>query len=1119
VSCADILPEHYDTDFIRRRVDELSQNIDRDIDTRPWGIIGCVTPSGIPYLTTRGGPITGPELLALQGIPIDKLSLTYETSRQLQDFAGNAMTSTVVGAAMLAAFGVGFKILEPGSRTPAIHTEKRDISLTELANDGTGQPRSEEALPVGPVDAYDFRQLQIYASSTMQLCSCEGRFGRINGPFQYCLCCGHITCITCGQNRLHNYKIIPDLLSQQRRDPSGFERRIRSWLPLQLQFKEFDIPLFSYSCEAADQRTRKKVMQAIQAAFKHVVHLTSIKRTKNWTATYESSHARLDVVFSRKWALLSSSSEHINGNLGEISIECSLYAKAEATESADSPVRTDLSRPIAHLKSKESIFQGAWEIRLPEPAPFTLEIKYLGEKLDSWEARLGLQDKVFKDRQVTQKILLRSSTGSRGGCPGDIPGVYELLPDCDSACGCLYRKLDENEPGSSEKLNPLFFFLDPGPLCNASQDSYVFAQTHHRLPLGHARDILAQVEKGWRTASSESDILHCTTPGTWKTISQTYLHVPKQDDVNIKTSVPSSVPSIQIDVGRCASADFTALVCSFPLRGDQPKQWTGGNAYSIDVVDKPDALRPFTQLIQRAGPRCGFDEWAEIALPSSALELCKTCAPVKPRLVFPTAHSKALAKHVKHKSHKPLLIEDQHQALEFEKKIRTRPSPVIADLHCRKDGTGILKLQLNVSTLVHRAYGKITGLASRWAPVSNIQWRLANDSGFEQLQPFPELSLPSNEEDPLADPPPNWVKNDRLSLRTPQRRSLAWMIKRESKETEPWVEEEIEEARIPSANLRLEAKVECKRHIRGGILADDVGYGKTAIVLALFDNDASDPCGRRCLPTHSTVVDGKINVKATLVMAPPDLLSQWYSEARRFLPPKPLDNYVILCIKSEKDLRALNIKEISEADLILSTWGVFSDWYLEELAYLSHSPQLPKHPGRAFQQWLNNAMQNLGTVVEGAVGCDHQDYRPTWRTLQASNPEKEGSHFKNTTSADTAGIFLRDDAKKMMDSNFKVVHLEERKDAKLEPLLHLFSFRRVVTDEFTYVQGKDLSLLLQLEAPRKWALSGTPCLSNFHEVNEMAMLLGTKLSTDDNDGGVFESQSVLKEKMKNKTCE
>ena len=1095
---------------------ELSQNIDRDTETRAWGIIGCVTPSGIPYLTTRGGPITGPELLALQGIPIEKLSLTYETARQLQDFAGNAMTSTVVAAAMLAALGVGHKILERGPGATEMLLEEREIRYSESTDDGTGKPRTEKPLPIGPIDSDDFETIQGLASSTMQLCSCEGRFGCNPGPLQRCLGCGHTTCTTCGQNPLHRYELIPKLVAEQRRAPSDFEQKIRDWLPLQLRFKKIDIPAFSFSGNATVLGTKRTVMTAIKDAFGGPLHMTSFSRTKTWTATYESSHARLDVVFSRKWAHLLSSSESLTGFLGPITVQCYLYAKADAKEPVDSIVREDLTLPIARMTCNQSIFDGGWEVRIPEPADFTLKIKYLGEHVDSWEANLGLQDKIFRNRQVTQKVAFNRSAGSRAVCPPEILGVYELLPDCDAACGSLYRKLDDTEISSGPRPDPIFFFLDPGLLCNASQDSLVFAKTCHRLPLGGVRDVLARTEKGWRPASSPSDILPCTTSGEWHECRQAHLAVPTQDDVNIKTSMPKSSASMEIDISRCTHVDFTALVCSFPLREDQHKQWTRNDIYSIDVIDKPDALRPFTQLIQRAGQECGFEGWMEIPVPSSAIALCQNCAPAKPRLVFPTVHSKSLVKYAK--AQRPLLIEDQNQAFEFERKMKTRPSPVIANLHCDKDRNGILELQLNVATLFHRAYGKLVGQASKYAPLSGIQWRLAKDSGFEQLLPFPKLSLESNIGDLEIDMPPNW--NQHMKLRLPQLRSLCWMIEQESDIAKPWVEQEIEEARIPSANLRLEARVEWSRHIRGGVLADEVGYGKTAVTLALFDSDASDGYGRRHFPmTASATVDGKIKVKATLILVPADLVQQWHSEARKFLQKEPSDKYIILAIDCEKALKDLTIKEICEADLVLSTWEVFGDWYLEELAYLGRSPQLPKNPGRAFQQWMGQALRNLGVVVVGSEAREFRDHRPAWRMLDAQKPDGQGFDVTSITSHQTAIEEWMEEARKALDENFSVVDMKEREDPKIAPLLHLFSFHRVVTDEFTYVQGKDLSLLLQLDASRKWILSGTPPLGSFREVNNMAMLLGTKLSTDDNDGGLFESRSVLKEKMKDKTCE
>ena len=41
--------------------------------------------------------------MSLQGIPVDDLLLTRESEGQMSDLAGNAMTTTVVGACMLSA--------------------------------------------------------------------------------------------------------------------------------------------------------------------------------------------------------------------------------------------------------------------------------------------------------------------------------------------------------------------------------------------------------------------------------------------------------------------------------------------------------------------------------------------------------------------------------------------------------------------------------------------------------------------------------------------------------------------------------------------------------------------------------------------------------------------------------------------------------------------------------------------------------------------------------------------------------------------------------------------------------------------------------------------------------
>ena len=85
------------------RLLDLSQNVYRNVDTTPSGIISCLTPSGMPWWTSAGRRIQGREALLLQGLPVNRIDLSYLTEANLQDLTGNAMTATVVGAATIAA--------------------------------------------------------------------------------------------------------------------------------------------------------------------------------------------------------------------------------------------------------------------------------------------------------------------------------------------------------------------------------------------------------------------------------------------------------------------------------------------------------------------------------------------------------------------------------------------------------------------------------------------------------------------------------------------------------------------------------------------------------------------------------------------------------------------------------------------------------------------------------------------------------------------------------------------------------------------------------------------------------------------------------------------------------
>jgi hypothetical protein len=55
------------------------------------------------WWTPKGRMINGKEALLLQGLPIRRMDLSYLIESYLLELAGNAMLSTVVGAALIAA--------------------------------------------------------------------------------------------------------------------------------------------------------------------------------------------------------------------------------------------------------------------------------------------------------------------------------------------------------------------------------------------------------------------------------------------------------------------------------------------------------------------------------------------------------------------------------------------------------------------------------------------------------------------------------------------------------------------------------------------------------------------------------------------------------------------------------------------------------------------------------------------------------------------------------------------------------------------------------------------------------------------------------------------------------
>jgi hypothetical protein len=118
-----------------------------------------------------------------------------------------------------------------------------------------------------------------------------------------------------------------------------------------------------------------------------------------------------------------------------------------------------------------------------------------------------------------------------------------------------------------------------------------------------------------------------------------------------------------------------------------------------------------------------------------------------------------------------------------------------------------------------------------------------------------------------------------------------------------------------------------------------------------------------------------------------------------------------------------------------------------------------------------------------------------------------GAAYKSSSSAPTSDATSRQRKQpskapslKERADTFNLANIKQGYTEVKCPLLELFSFARVVIDEYTYLADgmKQAYTVLELIGARhKWLLSGTPALSGFGDIKQIAKLIGVNLGVDD----------------------
>jgi hypothetical protein len=461
----------------------------------------------IPYITNRGGPMIGLEALSLQGLPVDELLLTRETEDQLADLAGNAMSTTVIGASIMAALVVGKKLLKGGPNEETDDAMEIDVPSGSIQDHITGDKQLDlKPLDLATTVEHSLTSLLKNAERSSRLCDCEGRTGMTSRDVQRCEDCGTSACVKCGGRPEHKYRII-DLAASPRLPPTEFSAELKAALPMCLSIEGVD--------EACLQEIRKSSNTSIEdgdwdtwaaavlAASQSELRFAALKRQEIWVATYGSPTASLELLLHPKRA------------------EWRLFGKPEASVPANSPVRGLLAFPVARFVCNKHLLDGVWEFALPQVTSFDLEIKGLGELVPAWESRLGLQGPSFKERIVHPQLQVIVPAEHASVLDRDISGVYNYLPQCGAANSSLHKKVDNDA-----SLPDLFFFVDPTRCGDSTEDAFVFSISKRRYEYGETRPIICRLNPKWRqNCAGESETVTCHVPCVWVPASKTHLLV------------------------------------------------------------------------------------------------------------------------------------------------------------------------------------------------------------------------------------------------------------------------------------------------------------------------------------------------------------------------------------------------------------------------------------------------------------------------------------------------------------------------------------------------------------------------------------------------------------------
>ncbi|KAH6690636.1 hypothetical protein F5X68DRAFT_260037 [Plectosphaerella plurivora] len=968
---------------------DVSQNVYR---TKPkYGAVNCILPDGQNFILGDGRFISGTEALGLQGVPMDRVSTSVETQNQLHDLAGNAMTTTVVGTALLMALISEQKAvrsndaLEELGLQPISGEVPLQDRLFSMTLSKRNRPRTitsdiiEDKDTTFSTSKFDPKILDILRRLhplIRRYCICRGYRKQNPGiNLKVCSVCDEVRCESCAGNPKH---VLYDHTVHATIPAEHVPMILRGLLPGRLLLHGMRVAdaerwvnaslvanKFRFQ-DGSQERYLDRVAQFVCGAFSDLHYMDDISLEDEVTINFRSNRSTIRLVigahrltwliFSRE-DLVVSVFENEDEEENVLGVVSRLQPMARCEINYSTRNRSIIPQPHE------------FQLHMPGTSKITLDLApgngHMEIDIANWW-KSGFYDLSF------------------------IEGGYAFSSECSTPLGLLYSL---HTPSGNRKA---FLYLDSHPT-RPEEGRWIIATTIAKQCSSTHRQIICTFPKDFEMPQEgdKAVSVECVVDGCWVRLNKPEMGMavewhPENEWVAPVGDLYRHFPDVQQrPVGllhfnlQVEDLRYDDPVFKYiwdcrnpPFRAANPRKDTNRSWIRVPETYQMNALALVKHALHLITRSPTTDEWyVDVADVSNFQALDKDSQ-------LPQAYHRWIPLPKGHKGANT--FNDPDSIMASKEKYASRPLPIEIDVRLDiADHEHVLdfRISFNPTALAHQAWmalphdGFERGIRRQATHESRLGVRVdvrVKPACLKTLRPFTNvfhMKRPKLEKDAFGSKPRSFAKTGH-TLYPAQQRTLEWMLSKENV-GEKFMEQEIVEHNISSSDMRIVAFAKTANRARGGVLGHDVGFGKTIVTLALIDRKSEGTMRQLSIDERiSWTGQRHIHLKGTLILCPPQIVKQWKSEAHKFLGR----SWNVLTISKESEI---DKAELEAADIIILNSNILcKPSYLRDFTRMTGGPPKVAHDkltDRAFNDLYRRSLDRLGAMHEAHTKNPHAD--------------------------------------------------------------------------------------------------------------------------------------------------